>query len=473
MAEVRTGDPAPPESQPSTNLEILDFQNYGALYGRFLIASIENQADASRASGIIDPTAQIEFNVTNILPLDQRNHNPTFESFSFAERDEQWKEFSYEDAYQSWRTQFTEAINNIKDEKRIGAFQTILPGKAPSDFTPNDADFLFELFSEDKSDVTEFVGVITRKLGHDSKIDPAYLKLLIPHFEWLASGLFGRQTASMVSRLVELESELHNNPNNIISVFSANKDRINTPQDHERRLLGVLHAVNMATIQQPKVASEELEEEDEEELIPPPLNNDQPLAAPAHTTSSRANSAPSVSPQTPQSDQQPKVNTENAPVNSVIEVGRGKMDLKTEFNQKLSQSQNKSETFSAPATTLKDYVITLVDDIEVEYPGKLEMKNNQMYIAGLRLKKSIPFKSFSGSLDLIISTIKNGSIQAEGKIDTESNMFRKKAEEAIKNIHSNIKKRLDKEISYANQRWKSGTISISGDNVLIVFNKTS
>lgn len=510
MAEVQTGDAERPEAQPNTNLEILDFQNYGSLYSRFLIASIENQADTSKASGIIDPNVQVEFTLNNITSLDQkqRNYNPTFERFSFAERDELWKEFSYEDAYQSWRTQFTEAIKNIKDEKRIGAFQTILPGKAPSDFTPNDADFLFELFSEDKSDVTEFVGVITRKLGHETKIDPAYLKILIPHFEWIASGLFGRQTASMVTRLIELESELHNNPNNVIAAFTANKDRINTPQNQERRLLGAVHAT---LIHQQRVISDEEEDEEEEEIIPPPLDHSispvQPPAPQTPATSPETAKPAKVEPPTtrPQdttaspssaesSDAQsihtPKVHPELEKYLRVKEIGISGKPLMEELNDALRSETENHLNVSVPPDKLLEYMISsLGEDMKTEI-GEMQIGNDGKEItipqAKISRTKRVVFVPVTGTVTLNNINIRNnpsapGKISATiGRVDKDAVaqtaewvMGKIDIDKEISAINDTFLEELNSRINRSNRAWTPKSLFIEERKIIVGFEKSS
>ncbi len=657
-------------------IEILDFKNQPILYSRLLLASQKDQTE--EISQAINPDDEAIATFYTSPSLDSRNYTPILENLSFNERREQWKGIEFSDAYSQWRTKFTYAIQNINDEKRAEALKIIFPNKETNEFALENADALFKDFSDGKSDTHRFIKRAITNLTREGKIDVEYLKVLLPHLEWLATGLFGKNTAQITAGLIELESNIFNDPQDTIINLIASKNfrggKIPIPESHEKDILHLLYSSLNPTTESVGVSSEDDDEDnlpvapphatseptiphsspvanstDEEDQSPTPsipveiatgtehdqgrifeaeptgiegndeilvrlkingedtgivweqlrnripldLSDHEPLLEKFHyedrpnrhqripldyislphgmfatikfyakenrfyfdliggdgvkiplkelvkmgcqidlksekyvkgreifveyqvdknaiisplssssyfdeinvsaneafdilrtvyaktqqsnsLPSSQANPVPPVSHQTQQSNQQPEVNKENPPVNSVIELGRGKMDLKTELNQKLSQSQNRSETFSAPATTLKDYVITLVDDIEVEDPGKLEVKNNQMYITGLSLKKSVMFiMDFSGTLDLIISNSKNGGIQAEGKIDTESNKFRKTAEKAIKNMNSNIKKRLDDEISPTNPRWKSGTISISGDKILITFNKTA
>lgn len=217
--------------------EILNLPEYGALYGRFLMAS--QAKTAGEIANIINPAnTTVEFNLTEDA-LDKRNYNPVFENFSLAERQDQWKDFKpsteYKTAYDQWRTEFTGFMVNIQDPKRALALKTILArDKESKDFTVDDADQLFNEFCQGKSDIDNFVGRVTAS--------PTNLQELLPHLAWIASGLFGKDTASQaVARLIELESALRNNKGQVIEVINSSKDRINAPIDDEKKVLSLLY----------------------------------------------------------------------------------------------------------------------------------------------------------------------------------------------------------------------------------------
>lgn len=235
--------------------EILNLPEYGALYGRFLLASLPK----ANIANIIDPDNKaVEFkdspsDIDLILGiLKEMNYNPVFETFSLAERKKQWEGRKFSDAYSQWRTEFTGFMQGITDSNRESALKTILANdKKAKEFTVDDADSLFKEFCDGKSDITDFIERVVVNLskdGKDGKIDPANLQKLLPHLQWIVSGLFGKDTASqVVTRLIELESELFVNSRGDSSAGLAtlkavlDKKRINSPTDDEKKVLGLLY----------------------------------------------------------------------------------------------------------------------------------------------------------------------------------------------------------------------------------------
>lgn len=253
MAEAQPpqgGQVGKPEGKPPQGLEILDAEKlgkYGALYGRFLLAS---QAQPEEVANILDPNQPTEFNLTTTT-LKERNYNPISANLSFQERQEQWKDVpSFTAAYSQWRTKFTELMTKITtDSKREMVLRMIMHDlkKAAADFKESDADKLFKEFCSGKSDVTAFIDRVTKSLANpngNGKIDPMTIRNVLPHIEWIASGLFGKKTAStVVTRLIELESALHNNPEQVIGIFNSDKQRVKNLTDEERGILGSLHSL--------------------------------------------------------------------------------------------------------------------------------------------------------------------------------------------------------------------------------------
>lgn len=242
MAEQSTWIPGGQEvgqRETEERREILDFDKYGALYGRFLLASQAKTAE--EIANIIDPTNKVRFNDLTTDTLKDRNYNPICENVSLAERKKQWEGREFSDAYKQWRTEFTSFMTEIKDPQREKALRTIMPNlKQATAFKEDDADTLFNDFCKGASDIDNFIKRVTANLGLDNKRDSKNLKELLPHLEWIASGLFGKETASqVVTRLIELESAMHNNLFTVVNSF--NEERINTPTDDEKRVLGLLH----------------------------------------------------------------------------------------------------------------------------------------------------------------------------------------------------------------------------------------
>jgi len=240
------------EGEPQKGLEILDserLRNHGALYGRFLKASLAKTQE--EADNIIDPNnTKVEVNLAADALLN-RSYNPVCERSSIAERKKQWENFKpsalHKSAYSQWQAEFTGFMNKNKDQ-RIRALKIILSDRDRAEFqkteffTVDYADHLFNDFCKDGSDVDSFIKRVTTNLAsRRGKINPEYLKDQLDDLRWIASGLFGKETASnVVTRLIELESAIRNDPEQVVRFFNDNKDRINSPTDEEKGILRAL-----------------------------------------------------------------------------------------------------------------------------------------------------------------------------------------------------------------------------------------
>ena len=226
----------PKEGEQGRQLEILDLKNHGALYSHFLRASLPG-------AGI--DNIKLDFELTE-ASLEGRNYNPVCEKSSIAERKKQWEGKEFSDAYSQWRTEFTGFMTGITDWKRESSLRVIMPNlKKAKDFTEGDADQLFNDFCKDGSNINDFIKRVTTNLASSSskKISPEYLKDRLDDLRWIVSGLFGKETASnVVTRLIELESAIHNNSKGVVEFFNLdeNKKRVNMLTDHEREILGAL-----------------------------------------------------------------------------------------------------------------------------------------------------------------------------------------------------------------------------------------
>ena len=242
-----------PETVSQKGLEILDsekLRNHGALYGRFLLAS---QAKTEKeAANIINPNKTVSLlrdlkTTDNALTLEKRNYNFVAEKSSLNERKDQWKEVPlFDDAYKQWQEQFTRFMkNNIEQgSNREEALRIIMsdPKTKAAEFTEEKARGLFEKFCKDTSDIHAFVKSVTENLkGNDGKIDSTKLEKLLPDLQWIASGLFGKETASnAVTRLIELESAMNNDINLVLETVLINEQRHN-PTDDEKQILNALY----------------------------------------------------------------------------------------------------------------------------------------------------------------------------------------------------------------------------------------
>lgn len=274
-----------PEERPQQGLEILDSEKlgkYGAVYGRFLLASLPGADTAN----IIDQYKTVEFNVLTVDTLKDRNYNPVVENFSLDERREEWKGVEYSQAYSQWRTKFTDFMTRITDTNKETALMMIMSNpKNAVEFTENDAGQLFTEFCSGGSNIANFIERVKTNLISEGKINPISLQELLPHLQWIASGLFGKNTASIaVTRLIELESALHNNPEQVMEFFNSNKERISMPTDDEKKILIPLYqslirqenkavTIDEPTLKPAPVSQPQTEEPNEGQLeIKPPPN---------------------------------------------------------------------------------------------------------------------------------------------------------------------------------------------------------
>ena len=224
--------------RPSESAEILDTNNYAGLYGRLLLAS---QAPESEVNKFINPVTEIpaETLPTTISP--ERNFNPITQRLSKDERVAAWKGKDFDDAYKEWRKKLTNSIKDAKGDKRIETV-ALIAGKAASEFKAEDTDRLYDRFCKGKSDTTDFAKAVVTSLQKDGKVDLEKITSLSSDIEWLSGNLFGKHTAVAVSRIIELEAEIANNPKEaIIQKLFADKERINKLKQDEKDLLKLLH----------------------------------------------------------------------------------------------------------------------------------------------------------------------------------------------------------------------------------------
>ncbi len=228
-------DPKIREPQP----EALDLNKYSALYGRFLLAS-QPSADVPTIMNP-DPAKPLTVDATSAIISPDRDHNRYAEQPSVKERLDAWRKVDFNDAYAQWESRFKQAINGINGEARFKAFQAVLPDIQPAEFTVDNAEALYNDFCGARSNIDKFAKTVTKNLiQQDGKIDSEHLTAILPELKWISTMLFGKQAGTVVSRIIALEAEIINNPDNIIAtVFDT--ARINTLTKEEKDILAYLH----------------------------------------------------------------------------------------------------------------------------------------------------------------------------------------------------------------------------------------
>jgi len=234
MVEAVTQTETSADKQP----EILDVDSYGGLYGRLILAS---QSQESEIANLINPGVKTDIDTSKLTISDSRDYNLITRGLSKNERLKAWEGIEFNDAYKMWRSKFTKIIQSTTDEKKLEAINAV-SGKLASEFNEEDADNLYDAFSRGKSDTTAFAKLLVSKLKTDGKTDFVKIQELSSDIEWVAGGLFGKQTAVAVSRIIEIEAEIaRNKPRDIVKKIFSDKNRINNLKDEETEILNKLY----------------------------------------------------------------------------------------------------------------------------------------------------------------------------------------------------------------------------------------
>lgn len=237
---IANPEPVEPEPQVYTEAEqreILDINSYGGVYGRLLLAS---QSQETEVRNIINPAIKGNIEPSQITISPERNYNPITRKLSSDERIAAWKGIEFNEAYRQWRTKLTEAIKSTTDKKRIEAI-AVISGKLASEFNEEDTDNLYNAFCKEKSDTTTFAKSIVANLQKDGNVDLLKIMTLSSGIEWFSGNFFGKQTAVTVSRIIELEAEIANNPATVVQKLFSDKERINNLTDTETEILTHLY----------------------------------------------------------------------------------------------------------------------------------------------------------------------------------------------------------------------------------------
>lgn len=252
-----TGGPSPdtapsappnPTTEPRPTPEILDIERYGGLYGRLLVAT---QFLPKDFESILNPEAPLPpgLIIPKITPDEDRDYSPITWNLSATERFNAWggkplRGKDFDDAYKEWRRKFTNAVN--ADQKRKDAFAVIY-GREADQFSEDDTDVLYGRLCSGKSDTTQFSRTSADNLhlrGVDGKIDPEKLQKLQElkdEIEKIASWLFGKQTAPLVTRMVEIEAGIKNKGQEAIDAIISNPERIKVLTEEEKNILAPVH----------------------------------------------------------------------------------------------------------------------------------------------------------------------------------------------------------------------------------------
>ena len=101
--------------------------------------------------------------------------------------------------------------------------------------------FYLKSYCNGESDTNAFVRTVVNGLSVNGRVDAKRLADLTPHLEWVSRKLFGQQTATTISRMIELEVEITNKPKTIASTIFFNTARVNNLNLPEKNMLAYLH----------------------------------------------------------------------------------------------------------------------------------------------------------------------------------------------------------------------------------------
>ncbi len=233
-APLRTEAPRP-EPDRKTPENLLDLDHHHATYGRLLLAS----SMPDNVKDIIDPEKKdIDQTLISAANFGERHYNPIVLGLSMSERKASWEEIvrtqGLEEAKRQWREGFYSSIN-LRSEGRDNVVKHFFNVGEISEVTAdvNGAiDRIYDEYCNDESNVERFV----KKALENPDLDKSEV-------EWLARKLFGKDSAIVVSRLLELESSASADLSVTRNLLFGSQDklaRINSLLPEEERILNLL-----------------------------------------------------------------------------------------------------------------------------------------------------------------------------------------------------------------------------------------
>lgn len=469
--QVRSQSKTKEQNNPS---EILDLKKYGALYGRFFLASLPG----AKINDILDPDKKVEFNdLTITLLRAERNFNPIFENFSLNERKKRWEDFKpskeYPTAYDQWLKEFTGFMVNIQDPQREKALGIILRSdKKAKEFTVDDADQLFKTFCKGKSDIEGFLERVMEHLIVTSPkgINPTNLQQLSPHLEWIASGLFGKETASHgITRLIEFESATYNSKDKVVKILNSNKARISAPLDDEKRVLGFLRN----SLPVPQKEEEVPAKPPPSTPLPPPLKKEEEEGVPPKPS--------------PEVGSEAKTKKEIQTVS--LEATNEKENLFNKIDFALARAKPSTFTFLfvLPPNALKQLLVEGRTSILAGKSSNLTFKvaeikatedtkdGETLLISGLQITK--PFLG-SITLDLVLRDTDDGfgaeitKFSLSRMIRSKKASFQQEVGKQLENINLAIEQYLNERIDFGVARfWRAKHIGILNGKLYFGFER--
>jgi len=244
---------------------------YPGFYGRLLLASQKPAAEAFNIIKRIDlpPVDKADININ-----DPRRYNHITAGLSHAERTEAWEDVpDFDVAYPIWQAAITNEVRNTTNQQRLDVLSIVAPGVQADTFTEADARKLFEDFCNSESDIDSFISRVIHSpiLRAGTHIDNLKLIELRDSLEWMLDMLVGPRVAKTATTIIQLETDINNNPGTILENIFRDPTSINNLTIPEKNMLSDLHKgfelyqrKNQSEDAEPNTQSDESPESDEE-----------------------------------------------------------------------------------------------------------------------------------------------------------------------------------------------------------------
>lgn len=469
--------------------EILDIRNFAGVYVRFLLAS----QDPSLLPDIINPNLSFEI-PTEISILTIRGYTPLTPP---NERIEAWNGLSFRESYTKWETKLVSLVNSTSEGKRADAIKFV-SGKSPSEFNSKDVGRLYALLCDGKSDTTTYINSIVEGLSTDGKVDLQKLTDLQPGLEWFSAQFFGKSTSKAITKMVELQAEIVNNPKALVQKLFLDKDRLNSSKltDPEKEMLATLHdgLIFKRPLSQPGSSTQEV----------PPISSDTPrkrqdiLQQPTTSTQAERPDYPSaeysyrfiaplpqpstiytsitsalthepdasITTRTTTRTRRTPVPIEIAVPDDVSEISGD--NLIEDLNSELSDQESNEAYYLIPVGALRNFFVSIAgENLKSEGEFEIDYDKNEIYLRGLQAEvpltsSSVDFSARNSRYGLVAQII---TYKARG-------IQRPKREVDAKLTVEYFRRMFDEHLTQDSPTWRPDKIFlVGGDKILVHFKK--
>lgn len=216
MTEQRPPEPNQPiEPRPAAK-ELLNIENYGAVYGRLLFATQLSVEDGFK---ILNPSLDVPSTPNPFLDETKvRDYNPFVEPLSTTERKDAWEGRNLNEARVEWGSKFKAAITNPDKTDRIAVIKA-LTGKDAAHIKDEDVDEIYNKYCKKGSDITAYVEDVITGFTENGTINHEEIKRKIAEIQWVASKLFGTKSSEITVIIANLEVIIRTQQEETITKF--------------------------------------------------------------------------------------------------------------------------------------------------------------------------------------------------------------------------------------------------------------